>query len=207
MMRARQLTATIFVFGLAVGVTSADSTPQDPAAAMAEAMKQLQALQGEQAQPVDKAELKGLVPQTLLGMPRSKLSATSAQGLATTIEADFEPEETGDGECRKIVRLRLTDVGVMQAWTQMANAMGIEIDEESRDGFKRTIHLDDAKKMKGVESWSKAGNRSELEMLFAGFSVGIDTTCLGAGSAVEAAKEIRSSFDRLLALREDPPAP
>ena len=54
-----------------------------------------------------------------------------------------------------------------------------------------------------IEKWSKSSGTSSLELFLAGFSVGIDAHCFGAGAAVRAVEEMRPTLERLAALRSE----
>lgn len=119
------------------GITGNNQAPANVQEQIAQAQKNLETLQGEHAKitPVNFRKLKELLPDRLLGLPRTKHTGESAGAMGmkfSTAEASYR-----DGQKRLTVKI--VDAGGLGAATMsMAAWSMIEVDKESDEGYEKT---------------------------------------------------------------------
>jgi len=102
-------------------------------------------------EPVNFRSLKELLPETVEGMPRTDQSGKTSGAMGFKISMAEATYKDGD----KKLKIDIVDAGGIggalmgsAAWSQL------EIDEESSDGFKRTIEID------GNKSYQECSNNN-----------------------------------------------
>ena len=138
------------------------SGDQDAQAAAAAAILGTALGGGEQVEALAPGVLKGFVPETLGGLPRTRFSAekNGAMGMqVSTARAAF-----GDGEQREL-DLEITDTGSAKGLMGMAAWAAIEQEKETDTGYEKTyksggrlIH----------EEWDRESNRGEYSITLGG---------------------------------------
>jgi len=112
-------------------------------------------------EPVNFRSLKKLLPETLAGMPRTDQNGKTTGAMGFKISMAEATYKEGD----KKLKVDIVDAGGIggalmgtAAWSQL------EIDEESNDGFKRTIEIDGNK---SYQECSNSNSRCQLAMMVA----------------------------------------
>jgi hypothetical protein len=168
----------------------------DQSAQVAAAMEGLGALLGggRRVEPVDIEELKGFVPETFAGLPRTRSSAEKT-GIVGVMVSKAEASY-GDG-AQKNVTLEVTDSGGASGLAGLASWMNVQEERQSDDGFERTQKVGDRLVR---EKSSKSGNNEFAIVVGNRFIV----STRGRGVDLNELKAAASSLDlgRLESMRD-----
>lgn len=142
--------------------TAADNASEDAADTPGEALdKALEALNDKtEAKPVvDFQKLKELMPDKVLGLPRSDLSGQKT-GLSGFNMSIAEAKYSGDN---KDVQISIVDAGGSTlALSGLAIWANTEMERESDEGYERTTKI---KGYKGFEKYDKNNQSGQLNLL------------------------------------------
>lgn len=140
---------------------------------------------GNRVEPVDIEQLKGFVPETFAGLPRTESSAEKTGFAGVMISKAEARYADGAG---KSVTLEVTDTGGASGLTGLASWMNVQEEKESEDGFERTQKVGDRLVH---ERSSKSGNNEFAVVLGNRFVVNAS----GRGIDLNALKAAASSLD------------
>lgn len=165
---------------------AASNNPANMEEAMKQAQKQVDAIQGDNKDvtPVNFRKLKELLPEKLLGMPRTNHTGQSAGAMGikvSTAEANYR-------EGAKRLNVKIMDAGGMGISTMgMAAWASMEVDKEDDRGYERTSNWGDFKALEkcrtadkfcSLKLYSKSGIIAEIE----GYDVSVDELKQVAGA-------------------------
>ena len=136
-----------------------------------EAMQKALQANAKAAQPVvDFRVLKTLLPEAIGGLKRTGAKGEKNSAMGMTV-AKAEGTYADDKAARLTVEITdMAGVGALGALAQMG-MVGAEIDNESDDGYERTIKVKD---FKGVEKYTTKSKSGEVNLLVGRFAVKID---------------------------------
>ncbi|MBU4459388.1 MAG: hypothetical protein KJ579_02380 [Verrucomicrobia bacterium] len=143
----------------------------------AQFQKQMEAMQkalqanAAAAQPVvDFRQLKALLPETIGDMKRTNAKGEKSGAMGMTVA---KAEGTYEGAKEARLKVEITDmsgVGAMGALAQFGFA-ATEIDNESDDGYERTVKI---KNFKALEKYDTKAKSGSLQVIVGRFSVQIE---------------------------------
>ncbi len=171
---------------LALPALAQDAPPS--AADLQKALAQLQQMQqqaGAKGDPVDFHELKKLLPEKLLGLPRTEASGSRSGMMGMKVsEAEAEYGQGGKTITLTIVDAIATPLGGAAAWAMLGDGY----EEENDDGWERV------KTVGGHllhESWSKSERTSTADMIIGKrFIVSVEVSGAEPGEALAALREV-----------------
>jgi hypothetical protein len=148
----------------------------------------------EKTAPIDFRKLKEQMPETLVGIKRSSLDGQkiASEGFAMSqAEAHYAKQSENEEENLPKVHVVYTDFGSGAGSTAKVTA-GVwaqaEIDQESDDGYTKTVKVNGTT---GMETYSKSSKAGTLELVVAErFLLRIATTNLPADQLQKIAKEL-----------------
>jgi len=147
---------------------------------------------GKAVAAVDPERLKGLLPDTVGGMPRTELTAQTA-GAGGIASSNAQAVYSKDGER---VTVTVTDLAAMGALANMAGAMGVQASRQTATGYEKTSTVNGRLT---VEKWNTADKSGEFSVIVAGrFAVAAE----GAAGSIDDLKAAVAAVgpDRLEAL-------
>ena len=123
--------------GNATTTTTTTVAPANQAAVAGNAIAAMAAVAGNGAQiePVDKEILKGMLPDTVAGMPRTSMEA-SRSGIAN-MQVALADANYGDGQT-KHMDLKVTDMGGAKMLGLAAAWAMVDVDQSSDHGYEKT---------------------------------------------------------------------
>jgi hypothetical protein len=145
-----QLSGTLHVGNGSVDLGRLQGAAQQAAA-------QAQAAQNGQLTAVDPEKLKGLLPATVGGAPRTEISAVSVGqgGLGSNAEATYEQ---GDVH----VTLTITDLAAASGLASLAGAINVQEDKQTATGYERASNVNGRWTVEQYDNQSKSGKYSIL---------------------------------------------
>lgn len=147
-----------------------------------------------EAKPVDPAQLKAMLPETLGGYRRSSIE-TQSMGAAGVGGAQATARyEQGD----RRVRVELTDMAAVGAFAGLGAALNVNREKETEHGFERTRTVDGQMVQ---EEWDSEAGRGKYATTIANrFMVSVE----GEADSFDALKTMAANFDlaRIAALGE-----
>lgn len=151
-------------------------TSDNPAEAMAEAMKSLSGGDGKVADPVDHRKLMEMLKENVDGYTRKDYSSQSAGTMGFNMSNAEANYENGD----KRIQANIIDAaGAGMAFMSLAAWSNMQLDREDSNGWERTSTW---KGYKSFEKYTKSNNSSELNLIVEnrfivtlnGYNVGMD---------------------------------
>jgi len=172
---------------------SGDNVADNPFAAMQQAAEQMEKAldeQGMKVEPVDFRDLKALLPEELIDLPRtaSEGEKTGSMGIkVSTAKAKYESEDRD-----KRLDITISDLGTLSSGlgSMMAAAwLMTEVDKESDNGYEKTT------KFEGYRAFEKFTNSNQSGQL--SFVVGdrFIVEFKGRGLEMDALKEAANDID------------
>jgi len=186
-MKVTRPVLVLAVCSLLAAVLALPARAQDAPVDLQKALAQLQQMQqgAPKADPVDFRELKKLLPEELLGLPRTSASGSKTGMMGMKISM----AEASYGKGPKTINVTITDaagtpLGAAAGWSML----GEGYEEETDDGWEkvRTVggHL-------LHESWSKDDHLSSADMIIGNrFIVSIEVAGGQPGEALKALQQI-----------------
>ncbi len=186
-MKVTRFVPVLATFSLLVAVLALPARAQDAPVDLQKALAQLQQMQqgAPKADPVDFRELKKLLPEELLGLPRTSVSGSKSgmMGMKVSMaEADY-------GKGPRTIHVTIMDaagtpLGAAAGWSML----GEGYEQETDDGWERVrtvgghlLH----------ESWSKDDRVSTADMVIGNrFIVSIELTGGQPGDALKALQQV-----------------
>lgn len=147
-----------------------------------------------EAKPVDPAQLKAMLPETLAGYRRTSIE-TQSMGAAGVGGAQASARYEKDG---KGVRVELTDMAAVGALAGIGAALNVNQEKETERGFERTRTVDGQMVQ---EEWDNEARRGRYSTTVANrFMVSVE----GEAESFDALKAMAAAFDqrRIAALGE-----
>ena len=125
--------------------------------AVEQAAAQAQAAQNGQLTAVDPEKLKGLLPDTVAGAPRTEISAVSVGqgGLGSNAEAVYQ-----QGDVR--VTLTVTDLAAASGLAGLAGAINVQEDRQTTTGYERAGNVNGRWTIEQYDNQARSGKYSIL---------------------------------------------
>jgi hypothetical protein len=139
-------------------------------------------------EPVDFRELKALLPETLVGLKRTKSEGekSAALGIASSKAGAQYGEEAG-----KRLELEIVDMGTLKGVGALAlDWLGVSIDRESDDGYERTSMFEGCRMH---EEFSKSSGRGATTLIVADRFI---VKAEGTGLSAEEMRRAVAAVDR-----------
>jgi hypothetical protein len=158
------------------GVGKVDMDKLDALGKQAEAASQQ--MESGKNNAVAPAVLEGLLPTTLGGLSRAKISSSSA-GLGGVGGSNAEARYEGDGSS---ITVSITDMAVVGAIAGLGGALNVQSNEQTATGYKKTGSVDGRMTS---ENWDSSGKSGSYSTVFANrFMV----EAKGTGTSMDALK-------------------